>query len=111
MACSYLCNRNVCIRYLFEVFASDFMIAPNIFDGRDGFARRHGIRPSPHFLVPSWELTRKSAPIPNLNFGNSTCTGEVTKLTIIPTLIKHTEYMIFYKIVSFGVVFSAIEGM
>jgi hypothetical protein len=48
MAYSHLYNINVCIRYLFVVFAPDFMIPPNVFDGRDGFARRHAIRTSCH---------------------------------------------------------------
>jgi hypothetical protein len=77
MAYSRLYNRNVYICYLFVVFAHDLMIPPNVFDGRNGFARRHGIRTSYHFLAPGWELTYKSAPIPNWRFGNNTSMGEM----------------------------------
>ncbi len=42
MACSRLCSRNVCIRCFFVVFASDLMIPPSVFNGRDDFAKRHG---------------------------------------------------------------------
>jgi hypothetical protein len=39
------------------------MIPPNVFDGKDGFATRHGIKTSRHFLVLGWELTHRSVPI------------------------------------------------
>jgi hypothetical protein len=65
MAYSRLYNKNVYIRCLFVVFAPNLMIPPNIFDGRDGFARRHGIRTSRHSLASGWELTCKNVPIPN----------------------------------------------
>jgi hypothetical protein len=38
------------------VFALNLMIPPNVFDGRDGFVRRHGIRAFCNSLAPSWEL-------------------------------------------------------
>jgi hypothetical protein len=91
MVYSHLYSKNVYIRYLFVVFAPDLMIPPSVFDGRDGFAKGHGIRTSRHFLAPSWELTRKSAPISDWHFGNSTGVDKVTKLTTFPILIKQTQ--------------------
>jgi hypothetical protein len=64
MAYSCFCSINVCIHCLFMVFAPDFMIPPNVFRGRDGFAMRHGIRTFCHSFALGWELTRNSAPIP-----------------------------------------------
>jgi hypothetical protein len=72
------------------VFAPDLMILPSIFDGRDGFAKRHGIKTSHHFFAPGWELTRRSAPIPDWHFGNSTSTGKVTKVMTFFALIRQT---------------------
>jgi hypothetical protein len=74
----------------FVVFALDFMIPPNVFDGRDGFIKRHGIRTFCHSLAPSWELTRRIAPILDWCFGNSIGTGEMTKLATFPALIRQT---------------------
>ncbi len=90
MAYSRFCSINVCICCLFVVFALDLVIPPNIFGGKDGFAKRHGIETSCHFLTPSWELIRKSVPIPDWCFGNNIGTGEVTKLMTFPTLIRQT---------------------
>jgi hypothetical protein len=66
------------------------MILPNVFDGRDGFVRRHGIKTSRHSFTLGWELTRKSVLILDWHFGNSTCTGKVIKFTTFPALIRQT---------------------
>ncbi len=82
MASSCLCcSRNVYIHYLFVVFVPNLMILPNIFDGRDGFARKHEIITFRHSFEPGGELTRRSVAIPDWRLGNSTGMGEMTKLT------------------------------
>jgi len=63
MACSCICSINVCIHCLFVLFAPNLMIPPSVFDGKDGFATRHGIKTSCHFLVLGWELTHRSVSI------------------------------------------------
>ncbi len=88
MACFCLYNSNVCIHCFFVVFAPNLMIPPNVFDDKDGFARRHGIRTSRHSLIPGWELTCKITPIPYWHFGNSTSTSEMTKLRTFLALIR-----------------------
>ncbi len=69
---------------------SDFMNLPDIFFGRDGFVRRHGIKTSRHSLVLGWDLTGMSVPILNWHFRNNTSMGEVTKLMAFLALIRHT---------------------
>lgn len=90
MACSCLYNIYGCIHCLFVVFVPNFMILCSVFDGKDGFARRHGIKTSHHSLAPGCELIRRSAPILDWHFGNSTGTGEMTKLTTFLALIRQT---------------------